>query len=72
MNDPLSDISRAVDQVNSANDKLNIEIVTTVFDLVSNNQLDQLVEVVGSIPANHPFHPFVLQLVKSVDVMKQR
>ncbi|EEY3932789.1 hypothetical protein DFX55_22445 [Escherichia coli] len=55
----LDKLSRLVDQQRKIQDEIDNEIILAVKEVLATNSVGLARELVGGVPQDHPFHPFL-------------
>ncbi|TDB57846.1 hypothetical protein [Photorhabdus khanii] len=63
----LEKLSRLVDQQRKTQSEINDEIILAVKEVLATNSVGLARELVGCVPQDHPFHPFLLVIAKQLD-----
>ncbi|WP_159308305.1 hypothetical protein [Klebsiella pneumoniae] len=63
----LDKLSRLVDQQRKTQDEIDNEIILAVKEVLATNSVGSARELVGGVPQDHPFHPFLLAIAKQLD-----
>ncbi|MDB6373979.1 hypothetical protein [Photorhabdus bodei] len=62
----LDKLSRLVDQYHKTQEEIDNEIILAVKKVLQTNSIELAREIVGSVPQDHPFHPFLLAIAKQL------
>ncbi|MEM0830912.1 hypothetical protein J4V19_23895 [Escherichia coli] len=63
----LDKLSRLVDQQRKTQDEINNEVILAAKEVLSTHSISLARELVGCVPQDHPFHPFLLAIAKQLD-----
>ncbi|KGM26771.1 hypothetical protein [Photorhabdus sp. RM96S] len=63
----LEKLSRLVEKQRKTQGEINNEIILAVKEVFATNSVGLARELVGGVPQDHPFHPFLLAIAKQLD-----
>ncbi|MGV7963754.1 hypothetical protein QPK13_22635 [Photorhabdus tasmaniensis] len=62
----LDKLSQLVDQHHKTQEEIDNEIILAVKKVLQTNSAELAIELVGGVPQDHPFHPFLLAIAKQL------